>query len=116
VLDIKVESVEGCTLWRPEGELDAFNVSQFRQALGHLEPGQRLVIDLSGVPFLDSAGLGAMIGGVRRARELGGDLAVCCARPSILRLLRTTGFDRIAVVADTVGEAISAVRPEPSAS
>ncbi len=41
----------------------------------------RLVIDLSRVPFIDSAGLGALIGGIRRTRELGGQVAVACSRP-----------------------------------
>ncbi len=43
---------------------------------------------MSGVPFVDSAGLGALIGGIRRARELGGDVAVACDRPTLVRVLR----------------------------
>ncbi len=47
---------------------------------------------------MDSAGLGALIGGIRRAREAGGDVAVACSRPTLTRLLHTTGFDRIVSV------------------
>ena len=90
---------------RPTGELEAFTVTQFRQALAELAPSRRLVIDLSGVTFVDSAGLGALIGGIRRTRELGGDVAVACDRPVLIRLLRTTGFDRIVELAETVHEA-----------
>jgi anti-sigma B factor antagonist len=108
VLDIQVEETEGYTLCRPVGELDAFTVSQFRQALADLATAPRLLIDMSAVPFLDSAGLGALIGGIRRARELGGDVAVACNRPTLVRLLRTTGFDRIVTVAETVEEAAAA--------
>jgi anti-sigma B factor antagonist len=50
-----------------------------------------------------------LIGGIRRTRELGGDVAVACDRPTLVRLLRTTGFDRIVTVADTVDEAIAAL-------
>lgn len=96
---------DGYTICRPVGELDAFTVSQFRQALAELASGPRLVIDMSGVPFVDSAGLGALIGGIRRARELGGDVVVVCNRPSLVRTLRTTGFDRIVAMTDTVEEA-----------
>ncbi|MGH9075802.1 MAG: STAS domain-containing protein, partial [Acidimicrobiales bacterium] len=71
MLDIQIEPADGYTLCRPVGELDAFTVSQFRQALGDLASTPRLLIDLSAVPFVDSAGLGALIGGIRRARELG---------------------------------------------
>ena len=93
------------------GELDAFTVSQFRQALAELASTPRLIIDMSSVPFVDSAGLGALIGGIRRARELGGDVSVCCNRPTLVRLLRTTGFDRIVTVADSLEEAAAALRP-----
>jgi anti-sigma B factor antagonist len=113
VLDIEVDLVHGCTVCRPVGELDAFTVSQFRQSLAELSATSRLLIDLSGVPFVDSAGLGALIGGIRRVRELGGDVAVACARPTLTRLLHTTGFDRIVTVAPSVDEACKALTGEP---
>jgi anti-sigma B factor antagonist len=108
VLDIQVDLAKGCTVCRPVGELDAFTVSQFRQALAELASSPRLLIDLAGVPFVDSAGLGALIGGIRRVRELGGDVAVSCPRPTLTRLLHTTGFDRIVTVASSVEEAAKA--------
>ena len=111
VLDIQLDEVHGTKVCRPVGELDAFTVSQFRQALAELASTPRLVIDMSSVPFVDSAGLGALIGGIRRARELGGDVAVCCNRPTLVRLLRTTGFDRIVTVADTLEDAAAALKP-----
>ncbi len=116
MLDIQVENAEGFVICRPVGELDAFTVSQFRQALAELASNPRILIDMSGVPFLDSAGLGALIGGIRRARELGGDVAVYCSRPTLLRLLHTTGFDRIVTVADTFEQAAAALQAEPQAN
>lgn len=115
MLDIQVSTVEdpGYTVCQPHGELDAFTVSQFREALAELSSSPRLVIDLSEVPFMDSAGLGALIGGIRRTREQGGEVAVACNRPTLIRLLRTTGFDRIVPVADSVEEAAATlVAPE----
>ena len=91
------------------GDLESFTVSQFRQALAEMADGSCLVIDLSGVPFIDSAGLGALIGGIRRTRERGGVVAVACSRPTLVRLLRNTGFDRIVTVADTVDEAAASL-------
>ncbi len=110
MLEIKTEGADGYTICRPVGELDAFTVSQFRQSLAELASSSRLLIDMSGVPFVDSAGLGALIGGIRRARELGGEVAVSCNRPTLTRLLRTTGFDRIVTVAETVEEAAAALQ------
>ena len=109
MLDIEVEDAATYTLCRPVGELDAYTVSQFREALGGLASKKFLLIDLSGVPFMDSAGLGALIGGIRRAREAGGDVAVACSRPTLTRLLHTTGFDRIVSVTETVQEAAAAL-------
>jgi len=117
LLDIQIDRGNGAyTVCRPVGELDAFTVSQFRQALADLVSKKRLVIDISSVPFVDSAGLGALIGGIRRARELGGDVAVCCNRPTLTRLLRTTGFDRIVTVTETVEEAAAALEAATSSS
>jgi len=116
VLDIQTEQADGYTICRPVGELDAFTVTQFRQELAELASNPRLLIDMSGVPFVDSAGLGALIGGIRRARELGGDVAVACNRPTLTRLLKTTGFDRIVTVTETVDEAAAALANSPAGS
>jgi len=85
VLEIEVDHTETHTLCRPVGALDAYTVASFRDALGVLAHQPRVVIDLSDVPFMDSAGLGALIGGIRRAREQGGEVILggCKAdRPS----------------------------------
>lgn len=109
MLEINVEQRERYVLCRPVGELDAYTVGQFRDALAELSTASRLLIDLSDVPFMDSSGLGALIGGIRRAREADGDVAVACSRPTLTRLLHTTGFDRIVAVTDTVEAAESAL-------
>jgi anti-sigma B factor antagonist len=109
LLEIQIEDSRDYVVCRPKGELDAFTVSQFREVLAELSTRPRLVIDLSEVPFMDSAGLGALIGGIRRTREQGGDVSVACNRPTLIRLLRTTGFDRVVTVADTVEEAAASL-------
>jgi anti-sigma B factor antagonist len=112
VLDIHIENGDengqNYTLCRPSGELDAYTVGQFREALGGLADEQRVLIDLSDVPFMDSAGLGALIGGIRRAREADGEVVVTCSRPTLTRLLHTTGFDRIVPVTESLEEGIAA--------
>ena len=54
MLEIVVEQTERYTLCRPVGELDAYTVGQFRDALAELASSPRLLIDLSAVPFMDS--------------------------------------------------------------
>jgi anti-sigma B factor antagonist len=100
---------EGYAVCRPVGELESFTVSRFREALSEVASSGCLLIDLSGVAFIDSAGLGALIGGIRHTRELGGRVAVACSRPTLVRLLRTTGFDRVVTVADTLANAAAAL-------
>jgi len=113
LLEIHVEELREYTLCRPVGELDAYTVGQFREALVELAAASRLLIDLSEVPFMDSAGLGALIGGIRRAREADGEVSVACSRATLTRLLRTTGFDRIVPVTETVDEAAQALLNPP---
>jgi len=112
MLTIHLEANCGTVVCRPEGELDALTVSQFRQALAEVASSPYLVIDLSSVTFVDSAGLGALIGGIRRTRELGGQTAVACSRPVLVRLLKTTGFDRIVTVAESISQASRAIRTD----
>lgn len=114
MLEITIEDRGEYVLYRPAGELDAYTVGKFREALSDLSSNPRVLIDLSEVPFMDSAGLGALIGAIRRAREAEGDVAVACNRPTLTRLLHTTGFDRIVPVTDTVDDAEQALlNPQP---
>ena len=57
MLEIQIEKAADHTICRPVGELDAYTVGQFRESLGDLASTGRLLIDLSEVPFMDSAGL-----------------------------------------------------------
>ena len=115
MLEIRTTEQDRHVVLQPVGELDAYTVPSFREALAGQTRTNRLLIDLSEVPFMDSAGLGALIGGIRRIREAGGEVAVACDRPALVRLLHTTGFDRIVVVADTVDAARGALlRDAPS--
>jgi anti-sigma B factor antagonist len=76
-IDIDVQDQQGYKVVRPEGDLDVYTVGSLRDAIGNILEGDRpkAVVDLDGVPFMDSSGLGALMGGVRRMRETGGDLA-----------------------------------------
>ena len=109
MLEIQVETSTDHVVCRPVGELDAYTVGQFRERLAELASSPRLLIDLSSVPFMDSAGLGALIGGIRRTRESEGEVAVACSRPTLTRLLHTTGFDRIVPVTETLDAAVEAL-------
>ncbi|MEQ8843072.1 MAG: STAS domain-containing protein [Acidimicrobiales bacterium] len=99
----------------PAGELDAYSVAQFREAFAELADEPRVIVNLSGVQFMDSAGLGALIGGIRRIRESEGRVVIFSDREAITKLLHTTGFDRIVPVKDDYKGAIAALDEDPDA-
>jgi anti-sigma B factor antagonist len=79
------------------GDLDVEGGPVLRDALqGALDelPGARLVVDLEGVDFLDSAGIGVLVGGRERARSLDGDLVLVATGRNVLKVLELTGLDR----------------------
>ena len=109
MLEIDVENLDTHTVLRLRGEIDAYTVAQFRERIGDLALEPRLLIDLGPVPFMDSAGLGALIGGIRRVRDSDGEVVVACGDGALARLLHTTGFDRIVPVAATPEEALASL-------
>ncbi|MFN8049921.1 MAG: STAS domain-containing protein [Acidimicrobiales bacterium] len=107
MVDVEVVKEAAATICRPIGELDAFSVQDFRDHLSALAGESAVIIDLSGVPFMDSAGLGALIGGIRKIREASGEVVVVCDRAAVLRLLHTTRFDRMVTVVALLEQAHS---------
>lgn len=95
-------TAEGHTVLRPLGDLDSATITVFRQAVAEVGASEQVVIDMSAAPFLDSCGIGALIGAVRRIRELGGSVVLADARKPVRRVLSLTGIDRIVEVTDTV--------------
>jgi len=79
------------------GDMDMTAAPAFRAAVDRLvDDGARaLRIDLSGVPFIDSSGLGSLVYGYRRLRDRDGDVVVCGVGPQPARVLRITHLDRI---------------------
>lgn len=82
---------------RPEGRLTATTVPQLRKAVDELVGGgsPRIVVDLGGTEFVDSSGLGALIGGLKSARLAGGDLRIAATTESVRKVLRLTNLDRV---------------------
>lgn len=113
-IDIDITEREEYKVIRPEGDLDVYTVGSLRDAIGTMieEGSTKLVVDLDSVPFMDSSGLGALMGGVRRLREAGGDLAIACTREQHLKLFTITGFGEGVSIAPTVEEAAGGFRSD----
>lgn len=85
------------------GRLDAAEAAPLRAAVGdHLARGiTRIIVDLSAVEFVDSAGLAALVIGMKRARLEGGDLRLVAPRhPDARRVFALTKFDEVFVMSD----------------
>ena len=106
-IEIEVSDQDVYKVLRPEGDLDVYTVGSLRDALGSIveQDTPKVVVDLDSVPFMDSSGLGALMGGVRRLREAGGDLAISCTREQHLKLFTITGFGEGVSIAPTIEEA-----------
>ena len=89
------------------GELDLFTAPLLRDVLlGVSSDGKYfLAVELSGLAFLDSSGLGVLIGAAKRANAGGGGLCLVGARESVLRVLRITGLTRVMPAFQTLEEA-----------
>ncbi|MBM9466801.1 STAS domain-containing protein [Nakamurella leprariae] len=94
------------------GTLNVVSARGFREAIGDAvdrAPGQRVVVDLAGVPTIDSSGLGALIGGLKAARAAGGDLRIAAANQQVITVLELTNLNRVLQpypsVADGLGDA-----------
>lgn len=93
------------------GDVDSASAGALRMALRQVPDGEAIVIDLRKVPFMDSAGLGALVCGFRELRDRGGRMAACVAKGPVRRLLEVSGFDRTIPTAPTLEDALRCVRP-----
>src|SRR5689334_24845184 len=106
-LDIAVRDERGVVIAAVTGEIDISTVAQLRERLYELAGnGGTLIVDLNRVTFIDSAGLGALVGTAQRAAENGGSLYAVCAQPQPRRLLWLTGVDKRIPLAATVAGAL----------
>lgn len=98
-----------CALIRVAGEIDVYSAPQLREAiLALIGTGvSHVIADLRGVDFLDSTGLGAIVGGHKRLRTNDGSLVLAASPDRIVRLFRITGLDRAFSLYPSVPEAIA---------
>jgi len=106
-LTITVRSERGVVIAAVTGEIDISTVPQLQVRLFELaDSGGTLIVDLNRVTFIDSAGLGVLVGTARRAAKHGGSLHAVCARPQTRKLLWMTGVDRRIPLTATVDGAL----------
>jgi stage II sporulation protein AA (anti-sigma F factor antagonist) len=78
-----------------EGDVAVDTADTLRNALDQIEPDQHVVVDCSGVAFMDSTGLEVLLVQSRRMRHSGGWLHVRHASPQVLRIVEITGLGKL---------------------
>jgi len=95
------------TVLSVQGEVDVYTAPKFRERLIELvtEGKHQIVVDLDGVDFLDSTGLGVLVGGLKRLRSHDGDLLLVCTQSRILKVFEITGLTKVFSIHATVDDA-----------
>ena len=93
------------------GEVDLYTAPEFKQQLLDViaKGGRNVVVDFSETTFIDSTTLGVLVGGVKRLRQNGGQLALVSTDRNITKIFEITGLDRVFAIHGTRAEAVDAV-------
>ena len=93
-----------------EGEIDVYTAPRLRELLIDLvsKTSYQLVVNMDKLEFLDSTGLGVLVGGLKRVRAHDGSLDLVCTQQPILKILKITGLTEVFGIYETVDQAIAA--------
>lgn len=113
-LNLNHRSEDGRTIVEVEGEIDVYTAPKLRELLIDLvsQGNHRIIVDMARVDFLDSTGLGVLVGGLKRVRSHDGSLRLVCGQERILKIFRITGLTKVFQIYTTIEEALT--DPEPA--
>ena len=94
------------------GTIDIYTAPRLRELLIDLvnTDNYQLIVNMDQVEFLDSTGLGVLVGGLKRVRAHDGSLDLVCTQERILKLFRITGLTKVFGIHETVDQAIAATK------
>lgn len=96
-LTLETREASGRTVIAVGGEIDVYTAPKLRDTITDLVAAGAydLVVDLSAVEFLDSTGLGVLVGGLKKVRSHDGSLSLVCAQDRLLKIFRITGLSKV---------------------
>jgi anti-sigma B factor antagonist len=108
-LSLATRVVATHTVLEVGGEVDVYTAPKLRERIAELLDGgiTRIVIDLGRVEFMDSTGLGVLVGGWRKARAAGASFGVVCHKEALLKIFRITALDQILPLYPSIDAAIA---------
>jgi stage II sporulation protein AA (anti-sigma F factor antagonist) len=108
-LRVDMETVHDVLIVRLEGELDHHTADVVRSKMEDriiTEGVQHIVLSLEKLNFMDSSGLGVILGRYKQIRSRGGDMVVCSINPVIYRLFELSGLFKILKIKESEEEAL----------
>lgn len=113
-MDLRINSrvVEGIPVIDLSGELDAYTCSAFREAMIDIiqKSSPSIVVNMADVEYIDSSGLGTLVGGLKRASENSGRIAVICSSHQIRKVFEITGLEKVFPVFENETDAIQKLK------
>lgn len=108
-LGLDVSEHGNATVVGVKGEVDVYTAPRLRERLVELisEGKYNIIVDLEGVDFLDSTGLGVLVGGLKRVRGHDGDLGLVCTQKRILKVFEITGLTKVFKIHSSVEAALA---------
>jgi len=97
------------TIVEVSGEVDVYSASVLREKLAGLIDANHtdLVVDLTGVGFLDSTGLGVLVGALKKVRGFGGRLQLIIDQEKVMKVFRITALTQVFTIHDTLEAALA---------
>jgi anti-sigma B factor antagonist len=106
-LGLDVSKVDSHAVVDVKGEIDVYTAPKLREKLIELvsEGSYDVVVNLEGVDFLDSTGLGVLVGALKRVKAHDGSLSLVCTQDKILKIFKITGLTKVFPIHGSVEEA-----------
>jgi anti-sigma B factor antagonist len=114
-LEVTSRQESGATVVTAVGEVDVWTAERLRTVLHEIEAKAppNLVVDLTDVGFLDSTGIGVLVGALRRQREAGRELMLVVSNAHVMKVLTITSLDRVFPITSTITEALEQIGSVP---
>lgn len=108
-LSLTTRVVEGKTIISVGGEIDVYTAPRLRDRITELvaDGSYRIVIDMEAVEFLDSTGLGVLVGGLKKVRAHDGSLELVCTQDRLLKIFRITGLAKVFAIHGSAEAAVA---------
>ena len=109
-LTLATREIDGKTIVAVGGEIDVYTAPKLRDKITELvNAGHHdLLVDMEKVEFLDSTGLGVLVGGLKKVRAQQGSMELICSQDRLLKIFRITGLAKVFTIHDSETSALGA--------